>query len=552
MWKGNNYLMMYKEGRTLKDKSRAISRGEVHNRLLLIAGDSGSGKSMGANNLSYELWKHDYTIIYVTEKVEQELDNAFCIFNVEKEYHESILNSTGMVKETIPIKIYHPLTENIPKTKLPREFTFFSFSPQDISPMGFSTILNADPDKEVVRVCYTIAQHLKRDATMYEFMYQLKKGVTSKNVNVTSGKTDLMTIMDSALAGDKRTVERVLISFDVFNNEDFMIHEADTETKMDYKSMINDNKNWHFLTTKWIKNKQTKIFSIITFMEGIVKNLKYAKHPVVLVFEEIKYLLPSSISTAFSYEKMLAKYLREVLTGVRAFGKGVYVIATTQTLKKCNQEFIDSCNSRWYFKLTPDDIGKIKNEFNISRDRIDLFLELRTGEFIVFDDFMNPRKGDNKYFCFPTPFMHAEEDYKFSEMYKKHYRDNLKDYNELVKGLSNKKKGLQTMYKNKFISEKNKEKSDGGEGSNISSSEGFERRNVLSKKLKQTEKQQVKHDSMKQAYMEKKDNPGISFNLLAKMNKVSTPTIQKWCYKIALENGDDEFIEKWNLARFGS
>src|SRR3972149_799621 len=357
-----NLLCIYKEGKNDFESKEHIRKKVVGNQICMIAGTSGSGKSVFSNTLANEIRKCvNRTVIYVTEKESDELANAFHIFSPTKSYHVTGLERQHIETNTLPVKVYHPFTFNIPyKHKLP-PMTFFGYSLKDISEEGFSTIIPTESGISV-DICLDVKRIMDKKDSFYDFLWELHQRVNSEfKIDEVFNPENLFVPTENA--GDKRTIKSVKSAFMPFR-QDFMILPDDNLNILNYVDLLNDNEHVHHLTTKYITNQKVKTFAIVEFLKGIDNALRtgLVKNQLVLVFEEMKILIPSG--NLQGYQQELLKLIRTLFSRLRT---KAYVIATAQSVFDINSKFRTLFSKTFLGKLNFADIGVLNKVYQFTK-----------------------------------------------------------------------------------------------------------------------------------------------------------------------------------------
>ena len=122
--------------------------GRISNNQILIAGDTGSGKTTMTERCAYSFYKHNYTVIFLTEKPNKPLEPSYCMFEPKSKYHLKNLKIQGIKPQTINAKIYTPFSFEMPKShKLP-PFNLFTINFRDLKTHHLSLLLEQKSKSE--------------------------------------------------------------------------------------------------------------------------------------------------------------------------------------------------------------------------------------------------------------------------------------------------------------------------------------------------------------------------------------------------------------------
>lgn len=458
---GESKPCIYKEGKNEMQTKYNIQQKIIDNHMYLIIGTTGSGKSVHTNVLASEFKEHDYTVVYVTEKKGDELANAFHIYNPEKEYHKGMLKEQNQDVKTIPAKIYHPFTINMPYRKKLPPINFFTYSLKDITRNSLNSIISSD-SQVIIEVAVQIINKLEDDSTLYDFLWEIYKKIKGQEEKETY---DADSLIPSQMAGDKRTIDNINLAFKPFLEHYMIMPENDPlKTNLDFVKMLNDNEHIHHLTLKYINDEKVRVFAIIQFLENIMKTLNSGKvrKQVLLVFEEMKILLPSRNLTNF--EEELLELVKKILSTIRTKAS---VISTSQSLADINSDFQTLFDRIFFGMLNFRDIKSLIKDYQFRKEDQTKLYELKVGEFVEwgsvegYDDektgskfgvdvppFANAEQGENfftKYLEHPEYSKQAKDNYEIWRKIKSHIKDVRKRRTEQIKEwsvLQNKEKEI--------------------------------------------------------------------------------------------------------------
>lgn len=395
--------------------------------IIFICGKSGSGKSTTTQTLVYQYYKQGYKIVYVTEKPKSAMENCFMMFeptdpnhikNLKRQRFKSIMKKEF---EPLPIEIYHPFTfprprENLLKEslKLPKEFNFYTININSLTRRGLSAILSLNLDSSSVDACMRILNKYRKDLNIFSLVDSVYKSIHKTKISISNmGQTE-----HDENKKDIRT--RVKNSFYPFT-KDFVLQPEDSKYNLDMVKILNNHKVT-FFTYKYIKDDKIRYFLHIHLLELIDDAIASDKinKPVVIVLEEIKILLPKSVSDQESYQAVLSTKLRNMLAGLRSQGQGVTTIATTQSYNDTNREFKTGGTQTLLHAQNYEDIKSYKRDSSMSSENEEIVKELKRGQLVNFNEATSRDVRANKITVQMPPFAIKIEGYKgFLAYYKK-------------------------------------------------------------------------------------------------------------------------------------
>lgn len=508
--KGTDKLCIYKEGKYQKETKYNIQNKIVDNQVVSIIGGTGSGKSVFMNVISAELnLDCDYTVVYVTEKKGDEFHNAFCCFEPEAEYHLNLLKRQKQESKTIPVKLYHPFTFNIPFRKLLPEIRWFTSSVKELNEIKLNAIMPTESEF-AIEICFDISQQLDNNENMYDFLW--KVFLATKDEVEDREKIDVpeeLYTPPEAIVG-KVTIKNIKQGLKSFS-KDWYLHEHNSAYKLDYVQLLNDNSNWHFLSTKWLTTQRSRLIAIIEFLLGIEKALDSGKvrKKVVICLEELKILFPSGELS--NQQQILMDIMYKLLSRIRT---KAFVIGTMQSIFDIQYKFRGLFSKTFLGRLNFNDIRTLLKDFQFRVNDQEKLLNLRVGEFVLWESKDTDEKVSNKILIDIPIFANAEQNENFFNKYLKTYRDkcqnNIQFYRRMTKLKKQVEKKSALRLKKWYQTQKK-----------------LKQKKVLRKEGKVEELKQVikkerddkKEIIMKQIYDIKENNPSFSWRKISRLVK---------------------------------
>jgi len=517
--KGTEKLCIYKEGRNKTESLYNIRNKIVDNQIVAIVSMSGGGKSVFTNVLANELNEDcDYTIVYVTEKRGDEFANAFCCFPPKQHYHLNLLKTQykkklneGYKLEDIfrlkPIKLYHHFTFNIPYRRKMPPIRWITSSIKELNDVKLNAIIPGE-SQVAIEICEDIAKSLNDDDTIFDYVWQVFLATQEQiQLKEQSNIPEELYIPPEPSAG-KVTLRNIKQGLKTFSKTDFYLHHNNSPYKLDYISMLNDNKHWHFHSTKWLTTKKSKLLSIIDFLIGIDTALSSGKikHNVCLVIEELKILIGSEETT--KQENILLDVLYDILSRIRT---KAFVIGTMQSYFDINPRFTGLFNKVFLGRINFNDIKRLIKDHQMRKDDQDKLLELKIGEFVLWEKQEDEEdRLSSKILIDVPPFANAEEKEEFIEEYRKYYPEKMSDNRQFYNRMLKYKKRIEQLSANRLkkwyeqqkkVKAKRELKKEGKieELKSVIKEEKFEKLEMI----------------MKQVYDMKQNNPQMSWRKIA-------------------------------------
>lgn len=526
-------LCYYRYSKDLQQLKYNIDHNIIDNLMLLVIGKTGSGKTVLANNLASDLFSKGYSVIYVTEKQGNELDNANCIFQAYMNYHINKLKKHKIEPSIRKVLFYHPITLEkdykdryiFPFNKAGIPYQLYSFSLNNIRESSYCALLSADKDMQVIRICLKNSKMLQNNENLWDFLNKVHLDINKKE-NKFFYDPERFNIPTKSL-GDKRDSAHIIDSFSAFK-QIMVLQMQDSKYNIDMANLLNDNENFHFFSLKYIKNERIRYFIIIQLLEEIANALDsgVVKNPVCIVLEEIKILLPDE--TQVTYEKELAKLILKLLARIRT---KAYVIGTTQDYYATNRDVRGAFNCRLIGKISSEDRARMIKYEQFPTNVIKTINSLGTGQFVLWEWSLDTEDAE-KIDADVPPFANAEQGEDFLKKYKQYYPDKLKDYKqELDEFITIQKESDEKIKKywkeqekiyNEVQKEKEKEK---------------QQKLVVKKDDKKESMRKLIH---KQVLQHRKKNPDISWNKLGELLGRNPKTVKTYFFSVEKENVDAE------------
>lgn len=413
--------------------------GNLFSSHILIVGTVGQGKTALSERILQDLWKKGYIVIILTHKPHKMFESCFCLFDPFRKYHLDILKKQGSTPQKMSMKIYAPFTFNLKEynklNNLPN-IKFFTIPLTSLGEDEISLIFENNSKSDEVKLAKRVIDGMKGNEGLFDFMYKCHKELERipsdilKRIKVPRvGKRDDF-FLDIPTSGSKNTISSIMSYMHPFQ-KDYFIANEDPEMNLDFKEILSNQKDWHYLCTGFFSYSKNKYVSVIWFLNNILKNIQYSKHPIVFYIPEGKIFLPQNSDERYIIKS--TEILMKMLSGIRNIGKGCSSITDTQNLYGVMEDYRECMSVEFYSKLSNDDIESLSKTQGLKSDTKRALTSMRKGQFIVKGD------EDNRIFtCLMPSFAHADEGVDFDKLYEKYYPDQITNYSPLIKEMDKK------------------------------------------------------------------------------------------------------------------
>lgn len=404
-------------------------------QILLISGNTGSGKSICTETLAEEYYHKGYTVIYITD-VKDNFEPAFAMFKPDSNWHLNLLRKYGKEPCAMPVKLYHPFTFSIPNKKLP-EFNFFTFPIRTLDRHDIAMLLETHDDTQSVKLMLNVISNLPKDYDFYELLFELRKNMKDEDMKE-EVNTDAMFGFDVGSRSTRTNVAEIFETFKAFE-DNYFLSNSSNKHNLDVKAILNDQKHYHILSTKWIgrwenglfiKDEKLKYFVIQKFIRSLIDNIDLAQHPICFVIEEIKKLTPTA-SKSQSYQKFVAEALSKELILIRNKGRyGCVGIMNTQNMFDVNASVRASPNLQFLMRTSDmNDLNQFQKNYGMKTGLTKKIMNLAPSEVII----NKPLFWYVEMKVVPPAHGHKEPRSNFIQSYKSAFPDKMHDYEELKK-----------------------------------------------------------------------------------------------------------------------
>lgn len=405
-------------------------KGVANPEQIFIPSGSGSGKSIFCEAIAEEYQKCGYNVIFLTDPKDS-FEFCYASMKPKEKYHLDILKRQGAKPQTHKVDIFHPFTFNIPKHRILPEIDFFTLPLKEIGRDELSMLFETPYDSSSINLVLEGCKVLPKNAGLYELMQWIQEKARRQEVRYGDKKfyrpDKGLFFLDSSMAGTMKDVGDIGSHFKSFDNNYFLAPE-NCPFNLDFKNRIFKNQDrYKVLTTKWIPDEKIKDFAILFFYNMIMKNIDYAKHPILFILEEIRFLCPRPDKVTHLYKTYLAKSLRDKYSTMRSKGRGCGSISTTQVYFDVDPDIADSSTVTLIGNLGgTQDIERFWKALRYNRETYEILNELGRNEFLF-----KKKENMGAFKGFFPKHRHAEIQYKFVEEYAKEFPGKMKKYDKI-------------------------------------------------------------------------------------------------------------------------
>jgi hypothetical protein len=494
------------------------ARGEIENSFTFLFAKAGTGKTLSIESLVEEYKRAGYTILILSD-VKDEWEMGYAMFEPRKPYHLYHLRKIGKPIQKQEVKLYHPFSFRIPTNCALPEINFYGFSFKELRRAEWSMIAESSMESDTIRLLLNSCNSISNSDGLYSFLHFVEENVMGKKDKrkIRPDPKNFYLRTSTATAKSLQDISSYLIPF----KEDYFLVPDNSQLRLDWKTILNDNSCYHVFGTYWIQDEKLKDFTILALFNSILRNKQHAKKPILIVIPEIRFLTPFKPE---GYKKFLAEGIKSNLSVMRNMGRGFSGIFDSQIWNDVDEDVRNSATFTCFGELGgAGDIEKISKAMNYKRDIRDMLKKMD-----YRNSYLIQGKEDVGSFTLWFPaHMHSEPEYNFFEMYKTHYSTRMKNYKELYEKIRKEYEQEEDHFREK-VKKRMKEEEE------LEQAKIKERDDRSSGKLEEVKEELTKIRQMsvlekKEAlYLDKIQNPDLSFRTLGEKYKTSHITAKKW------------------------
>lgn len=460
--------------------------GSIPNGFIFTYAKAGYGKTLAMESILEEYHRAGYVILCLAD-VKDQFELGYAMFPPQKPYHLNELKKVNKPIETHPVKLYHPISNAIPKTKLP-DMTLYGFSLKKLGDEEWSMLCESEGEGDTVRILKNASYTMNDTDGLYAFLHLIEESIFGQKEGNNYIRDPKVFNLKTSI-GTAKSLQDVASYFLKFQDHPFLVSE-DSPFKLNWKEILNDNKHYHVFGTRWIEDPKLKQFCILGLLSQFVRERKNTKKPVLLVIPEIRFLTPSR---ARGYVTFLAGGISKNLSIIRNKGKGGNsFVGDAQVWSDVDEPVRNSATSSMYGSLGGEkDIELLAKAKRLKADTIKQLQVPDVPRTYLWSGDMDI--GGFKLWL--PGHAHSEEEYDFFEMYKEYYPEKMKSYGDILRQISEK-------------NEEEKERVDGRiKKKEQRQKEEKEKRNLEKQAMKENKvqdlKEQIKVEKQKKTNFEK-------------------------------------------------
>lgn len=411
-------------------------RGVPYPMNCLVYATVGGGKSLAAEQIVNYYHRHGYTVISLSD-VKDTVELGFAMFSPTADYQRAGLRKWGCPSHPVGIKLYHPFSAELkPNQKYP-DINFYTINIKALTRTDLNYLSESNENKRSIQIILEEIQRLSRDDGLHHLVFRADTQ-TESIANLTKSSVrfrsdDPNTFFTRSKMGTEKTSSEMNAYFQPFI-QNYAITPASFPSNLDIKAVMNDQKNYHLFTTKWVKDYRLKRFYILHLLHEIIANADAAQHPILIYLEEIRYLAPAKEAGA---DRFLAEEIKREMTRFRNMGRGFGIIGTTQTYWDVHPEVISSFNEIVLGRIPdPREQEKLGKALRLSLQDTKLLQSLEVGQFLIrCKDEFSDEPSLQKVLWFMPPHAHAEGGEQFIDWYAHYFPDRMQPINPLIESI---------------------------------------------------------------------------------------------------------------------
>ncbi len=490
----------------------------------LIVAKPGWGKSTAMESLMEVYHDLGYTILILND-VKEMWELGYAMFEPTAGYHLDSLRHDGKPIRSRKVKLYHPFTFNIPSNKKLPEINFYGFPINEIGREEFSMITESPNESETIRLFMNASATLKKGEGLYKFVHNIEDSVIGNKKDKTKIKPDphLFNLrITQATAKGLQEVASQMLPF----SRDYMLSPSDSELNLNWDKIFNDQEHYHLFGSCWLggkqKDKKIKQWVILALLKSIIRNIDdYAKHPILIVIQEIRELLPLRPK---GYKEFLSSGMRDVFSVIRNKGRGVSATFCSQLWWDLSPEVRGTITQTMLGEMADaTDLEKLSKARKLKRIYMDQLANMEyKGSFLIMG-----KEDQDSYSPWMPSHCHAEREYNFYDLYKKHFPEKMKSYKPLKEKMRKRfnDEKAEIYKKIKAREKQEQQEQEEKEQAKEDKKEKSEKVEEKEEQIKQL-KSEKKGDKMKRAYELKQE--GLSNRKIADKLGTTHKTIAKY------------------------
>lgn len=493
--------------------------GNLIPRMILVAGQSGYGKGLVGENLTQVYQEDGKCVVIVIADPKKQIEYGYAQFLPKEQYHLDALRKEGRIPRKKSVKIYHPYTHELPKTKLP-DYNIYTMSLKSLTRDDFSMLLETQSDNDSIKLLLSATPKLESNEGLLSLLHLIGDMTVGKKEGKKI-KYDKTNFYLPVTSGTAKSLQDISNNFKVFEKHYFLTKDS-CKYNLDMSKIINDRDNYHVFTTRYINDPKLSEFNVLYILNKILEYEKEAKYPILIVIPEIKFLCPFK---AEGYKKYLAIAISNALSMMRSQGRGFCCVMDTQTITGVNEEVRNLATYTLLGEIGgASELDKVCKMLNLkSNIRNDLKrMPYRNSYFIYQEPDRDPFR-----ILFPT-HCHCEPSYKFEEVFEEEYPERMKSFKDLIFEMKKDQKDDENKIKEK-IKKREKEEQERLDALAKSKEEKMEKKLKVEEKVEKAKEieSKSKNELKRLIYEAKIKDPSKSWRKLAEEFGVHHVTAKK-------------------------
>jgi len=404
--------------------------GKVGNFTLLFVAESGSAKGTSSGAIA-ERWKNTTGGVVISlNDPKQESEGSFVQYFPIEKYHLKGLRRDGIKKKTYSVEMYHPFSFHLTKKGFLPPINFFSISIKDLTREDWSILAETDAETETIKLLERVSEYCPKNTSLFDFLLEVERLTEGKKGkgNSPRDKKNWGLKEGGGTAKSIKQIGNMMSSF----QKDYFLRKDTCEFKLNFEKILLNPEPYHVFLTNWIENPKTRNFLVEFLLGQFIRtaqrlaDLGKLKTPILFLIPELNAICPDESKGSSTF---LAKALRKHLITIRSKAGGMSCVGDCQIWSQLHTAVRGSFKETFYGNLNPEDARIIfKAKSYTSEDR-EKFLEIgeNKGSFL-----WDGKESFGVFGIFLPSHMHKEEEYNWIQMYKKHFRDNMRRYDDLV------------------------------------------------------------------------------------------------------------------------
>lgn len=426
------------------------SFGKNNPEQICVIANSGYGKSLAVSSMAESYYDDGWVVIYLGDGGKGEEEILFSNFLPKEKYHLDFLNKVGKPIRTIPCKAYHSFSFNLPKTKI-SPYVIYTTSLKSCGRREISMLSETQGDSDTVRILMEAISNISKNAGLYQLLHEVQGLIKPEKSNKGVVKPSEKNFYLKVASASSKSMSDISSLFKPFL-VDYFLAEESCKYNLDWKEILNDNKNIHFFSTRFIKDPKMASFVILSALNQIVMHKELSKKPILIVLPEARRMLGND--TSIGYKRFLAEACKECLSTMRSMGKGMASIMDSQNFSDLDTGVRDSFTKIFLGRLSVSDIDKLSKIFLFDKQKKDqLANPISPNTFLLLShpehDFFN---------LFLPGFRHAEVSYSIDSTFSQEAPEQMRSYSDMINEMAQKLSVEEQYFKEKAQKEAEEER----------------------------------------------------------------------------------------------